>query len=183
MVSFLYSYLPFFCSVESSMLWLDKTNVHVRITNVHIFFVRVHQNKNEHNKTKQTKIYMQMLSISSDFSCAHTHTHTRTEDEGSRVKGRRISLSDINGNSLNWKPFNGTWISGKRGKMSAVVLLEWRTHEINWNRNKFPIFHEILILIGFSVCLCACLRMCCVLQNNKCVCVLLLCFCTCLFSI
>lgn len=35
------------------------------------------------------------------------------EDEGSRVKGRRITLSDINGNSLKWKPFNGTWISGK----------------------------------------------------------------------
>lgn len=37
----------------------------------------------------------------------------RTEDEGSRVKGRRITLSDINGNSLKWKPFNGTWINGK----------------------------------------------------------------------
>lgn len=50
-----------------------------------------------------------MLSISSDFSFTRAHT----EDEGSRVKGRRITLSDINGNSLNWKPFNGTWISGK----------------------------------------------------------------------
>lgn len=35
------------------------------------------------------------------------------EDEGSRIKGRRITLSDINGNALEWRPFNGTWISGK----------------------------------------------------------------------
>lgn len=36
------------------------------------------------------------------------------EDEGQRVKGRRMTLSDINGNGLKWRPFNGTWINGKR---------------------------------------------------------------------
>lgn len=35
------------------------------------------------------------------------------EDEGSRIKGRRITLSDINSNFLEWKPFNGSWINGK----------------------------------------------------------------------
>lgn len=35
-----------------------------------------------------------------------------TEDEGARVKGRRLTLSDVNGNGLRWKPFNGTWING-----------------------------------------------------------------------
>lgn len=44
----------------------------------------------------------------------------RTEDEGSRVKGRRITLSDINGNSLKWKPFNGTWVNGKE-KIYSIV--------------------------------------------------------------
>ena len=44
----------------------------------------------------------------------YTFCFSCTEDEGSRVKGRRITLSDINGNSLKWKPFNGTWISGKK---------------------------------------------------------------------
>lgn len=92
----------------------EKINVHVQITNVHIFLVKAKpKEKNQPNKTKQTKIYIQMLSIFFRFFlCAHPHT--RAEDEGSRVKGRRITLSDINGNSLNWKPFNGTWISGKR---------------------------------------------------------------------
>ncbi|XP_055300949.1 inactive dipeptidyl peptidase 10 isoform X4 [Sitodiplosis mosellana] len=33
------------------------------------------------------------------------------EDEGSRIKGRRITLADINGNTLKWKPFNGSWIN------------------------------------------------------------------------
>ncbi|KAJ6637363.1 Inactive dipeptidyl peptidase 10 [Pseudolycoriella hygida] len=33
------------------------------------------------------------------------------EDEGTRIKGRRLTLSDINGSGLRWKPFNGTWIS------------------------------------------------------------------------
>ncbi|XP_037029793.1 inactive dipeptidyl peptidase 10-like isoform X2 [Bradysia coprophila] len=33
------------------------------------------------------------------------------EDEGARVKGRRLTLSDINGNGLRWKPFNGSWIN------------------------------------------------------------------------
>ncbi|XP_037906971.1 inactive dipeptidyl peptidase 10 isoform X2 [Hermetia illucens] len=31
------------------------------------------------------------------------------EDEGARIKGRRMTLSDITGKSLRWKPFNGTW--------------------------------------------------------------------------
>lgn len=35
------------------------------------------------------------------------------EDEGNRVKGRRITLSDITGNTLQWKPFNGSWINGE----------------------------------------------------------------------
>lgn len=61
------------------------------------------------------------------FQIVHWHAHwqTRTaidiskrnlfltEDEGSRIKGRRITLSDINSNSLKWSPFNGTWINGK----------------------------------------------------------------------
>lgn len=34
------------------------------------------------------------------------------EDEGSRIKGRRMTLSDINGNGLKWRPFNGSWING-----------------------------------------------------------------------
>lgn len=34
------------------------------------------------------------------------------EDEGSRIKGRRITLSDIIGNGLKWKSFNGSWING-----------------------------------------------------------------------
>lgn len=34
------------------------------------------------------------------------------EDEAARVKGRRLTLSDINGNGLRWKPFNGTWMNG-----------------------------------------------------------------------
>ncbi|KAJ6648221.1 Inactive dipeptidyl peptidase 10 [Pseudolycoriella hygida] len=34
-----------------------------------------------------------------------------TEDEGARVRGRRLTLSDIHGNILRWRPFNGTWIS------------------------------------------------------------------------
>ncbi|XP_031634021.1 dipeptidyl aminopeptidase-like protein 6 isoform X2 [Contarinia nasturtii] len=33
------------------------------------------------------------------------------EDEGSRVKGRRLTLGDINENTLKWKAFNGSWIS------------------------------------------------------------------------
>lgn len=28
------------------------------------------------------------------------------------MKGRRLTLSDVNGNGLRWRPFNGTWISG-----------------------------------------------------------------------
>lgn len=39
-----------------------------------------------------------------------------TEDEGSRIKGRRLALSDVIGNSLQWKPFNGSWINGKQLK-------------------------------------------------------------------
>lgn len=35
------------------------------------------------------------------------------EDEGARIKGRRLTLSDINGVALKWKTFNGTWLSGK----------------------------------------------------------------------
>ncbi len=35
------------------------------------------------------------------------------EDEGARVRGRRLTLSDVNGNGLRWRPFNGTWINGK----------------------------------------------------------------------
>ncbi|XP_037032267.1 inactive dipeptidyl peptidase 10-like isoform X3 [Bradysia coprophila] len=33
------------------------------------------------------------------------------EDEGARVRGRRLTLSDVNGNGLRWRPFNGTWIN------------------------------------------------------------------------
>lgn len=42
-----------------------------------------------------------------------------TEDEGSRIKGRRITLSDINSNSLKWSPFNGTWINGKTHRLNG----------------------------------------------------------------
>lgn len=34
------------------------------------------------------------------------------EDEGLRIRGRRILPSDILGRSLQWKPFNGTWSNG-----------------------------------------------------------------------
>lgn len=40
------------------------------------------------------------------------------EDEGARFKGRRVTLSDVNGNGLKWKQFNGTWINGKRTVLS-----------------------------------------------------------------
>ncbi|XP_037937726.1 dipeptidyl aminopeptidase-like protein 6 [Teleopsis dalmanni] len=33
------------------------------------------------------------------------------EDEGLRIRGRRLILSDIISKSLQWKPFNGTWSS------------------------------------------------------------------------
>ncbi|XP_055910172.1 inactive dipeptidyl peptidase 10 isoform X1 [Eupeodes corollae] len=33
------------------------------------------------------------------------------EDEGSRIRGRRMVLSDVIGNSLEWKTFNGSWIN------------------------------------------------------------------------
>lgn len=51
----------------------------------------------------------------------------RAEDEGSRIKGRRMSLSDINGNGLKWRPFNGSWINGE-------------------SRILFPILHTTQIL-------------------------------------
>lgn len=35
------------------------------------------------------------------------------EDEGLRIRGRRITLSDIIGNGLKWRGFNGSWINGK----------------------------------------------------------------------
>ena len=35
------------------------------------------------------------------------------EDEGLRIRGRRLLLSDILGKSLQWKSFNGTWINGE----------------------------------------------------------------------
>lgn len=35
-------------------------------------------------------------------------------DEGQRIKGHRLVLSNISSNELKWNPFNGTWISGKR---------------------------------------------------------------------
>ncbi|XP_017030377.1 inactive dipeptidyl peptidase 10 [Drosophila kikkawai] len=35
------------------------------------------------------------------------------EDEGLRIRGRRILPSDILGRSLQWKPFNGTWSNGR----------------------------------------------------------------------
>lgn len=34
------------------------------------------------------------------------------EDEGSRIKGRRLTIPDVIGNGLKWKPFNGSWING-----------------------------------------------------------------------
>lgn len=34
-------------------------------------------------------------------------------DEGQRIKGHRLVLSNISSNELKWNPFNGTWISGK----------------------------------------------------------------------
>lgn len=34
------------------------------------------------------------------------------EDEGSRIKGRRITLGDVIGNGLKWTSFNGTWLNG-----------------------------------------------------------------------
>ncbi|XP_017463219.1 PREDICTED: dipeptidyl aminopeptidase-like protein 6, partial [Rhagoletis zephyria] len=33
------------------------------------------------------------------------------EDEGLRIRGRPMTLADILGKSLKWKPFNGTWSS------------------------------------------------------------------------
>ncbi|KAH8298396.1 hypothetical protein KR018_008979 [Drosophila ironensis] len=35
------------------------------------------------------------------------------EDEGLRIRGRRMLPSDILGRSLQWKPFNGTWSNGR----------------------------------------------------------------------
>jgi len=35
------------------------------------------------------------------------------EDEGLRIRGRRMLPSDILGRSLQWKPFNGTWSNGE----------------------------------------------------------------------
>ncbi|XP_016962897.1 inactive dipeptidyl peptidase 10 isoform X2 [Drosophila biarmipes] len=35
------------------------------------------------------------------------------EDEGLRIRGRRMLPSDILGKSLQWKPFNGTWSNGR----------------------------------------------------------------------
>lgn len=34
------------------------------------------------------------------------------EDEGLRIRGRRMLPSDILSRSLQWKPFNGTWSNG-----------------------------------------------------------------------
>lgn len=34
------------------------------------------------------------------------------EDEGQRVKGRRLTLADVNGPALQWRTFNGSWIQG-----------------------------------------------------------------------
>lgn len=33
--------------------------------------------------------------------------------EGPRVKGRRLTLPDIVGDRLQWRPFNGTWLDGE----------------------------------------------------------------------
>lgn len=116
MVSVLYLLSTFFPALSKPCFGLDKMNVHVQITNVHIFLVKVNQNKNERTKRNKTNKNLHANAF---------YFFRLSEDEGSRVKGRRITLSDINGNSLNWKPFNGTWISGKRGKMS-VVRFKWR---------------------------------------------------------
>lgn len=58
-----------------------------------------------------------------------------TEDEGSRVKGRRITLSDINGNSLKWKPFNGSWING----MQQILQIYVQEPEKNGHAINFPL--------------------------------------------
>lgn len=52
-----------------------------------------------------------------------------TEDEGSRVKGPRISLSDVIGNSLEWKPFNGSWINGKQCDQNVPYVQFLRAKE------------------------------------------------------
>lgn len=38
------------------------------------------------------------------------------EDEALRLKGRRMTLSDVIGKSLKWQPFNGTWLNGEQIK-------------------------------------------------------------------
>lgn len=38
------------------------------------------------------------------------------EDEGLRIRGRRMLPSDILSRSLQWKPFNGTWSNGGFGQ-------------------------------------------------------------------
>lgn len=45
-----------------------------------------------------------------------------TEDEGSRVKGRRITIPDITGIGLKWKPFNGTWINGMLPQLHILTI-------------------------------------------------------------
>lgn len=51
------------------------------------------------------------------------------EDEGLRIRGRRLQLSDILGKSLQWKSFNGTWISGK----FALILFNFNFNDIYSN--------------------------------------------------
>lgn len=53
-----------------------------------------------------------------------------TEDEGSRVKGRRIALLDLSGKELTWNPFNGTWINGKNKTLLKIDANNCSTY---WN--------------------------------------------------
>lgn len=53
-------------------------------------------------------------------------------DEGQRIKGHRLVLSNISSNELKWNPFNGTWISGKIFSyifFSKIKTVEGKGHQ------------------------------------------------------
>lgn len=88
------------------------------------------------------------------------------EDEGARVKGRRLTLNDVNGNGLKWKPFNGTWINDGdlvyRDPTGGLSILVMGTYTINalmsnntfrqLNAEKFLISPDLKYVLLLSDC-------------------------------
>lgn len=80
-----------------------------------------------------------------------------TEDEGSRIKGRRITLSDINSNSLKWSPFNGTWINGESWVYRNKYIYDSHKFLISIKCSNISDFNRNDICYVLCGCLCFCL--------------------------